>query len=87
MNTTICETEKMFLVEGFKFAIRRDGRSNLEARAVQIVRSTIPHGFGSATLKFGEEETMIIVSIKAEVCKPLSSESNKGQIRFHIESS
>ncbi len=36
---------------------------------------------------FGEEETQIICSIKAELQKPLPSQPRNGQIKYHLESS
>jgi len=43
-----------------------------------VVSGTVPEGFGSCTLKFGEEDTQVICVIKAEVVKPLLSEPDKG---------
>ncbi|CDW84684.1 UNKNOWN [Stylonychia lemnae] len=87
MKQQICENEKVFIVDGLKQGIRRDGRGNLDFREFKIELGTIPHAFGSSSLIFGEEDINIICAIKADLQKPLPSEPNKGQIRFHLESS
>lgn len=67
--------------------LRTDGRTNLATRNFTCEQGTIAEAYGSATLTFGEEQTMVICAIKAEVQKPLPSEPSKGQIYFHLESS
>jgi len=67
--------------------MRSDGRNNIEQRQIRVELGSVAHAFGSASLMFGEEETQIICAIKAELQKPLPSQPNKGQIRFHLESS
>lgn len=56
MKQAICETEKVFIAEGLKLNVRRDGRGTLDHRPFKIELGTIPHAFGSASLLFGEEE-------------------------------
>ena len=58
----------------------------MDQRAFKLQTGVVPHGFGSSQLSFGEQETQIICSIKAELQKPLPSEPRNGQIRFHLES-
>ena len=60
--------------EGFRQEIRRDGRRNLDHRQYNIELNSIDHAFGSSKVTFGEEQTEIICSIKADVSAPLPSE-------------
>lgn len=56
MKQLICENEKIFITEGLKLGVRRDGRGNFDHRSYKIELGTIPHAFGSASLMYGEEE-------------------------------
>lgn len=67
MKQQICDMEKIFISEGLKMNVRRDGRSTLDHRDYKIELGTIPHAFGSASLLFGEEEVQIICAIKADL--------------------
>ena len=88
MKQTVSESEKAFVLEAVRLnACRRDGRGNMDHRPFRVETGVVPHGFGSAQVTFGEEETKVICSIKAELQKPLPSEPRNGQIRFHLESS
>jgi exosome complex RNA-binding protein Rrp42 (RNase PH superfamily) len=78
MKQQICESERAFIVHGFKYSMRSDGRSNTDSRVFSVKQGTIVEAFGSATLQFGEHDTEIVVAIKAEVLKPLASEPNAG---------
>ena len=87
MKQQISESERQFVVEGFKCNMRADGRSNLDYRRQKVRHGTVPEAFGSSEVTFGEDETKIMCVIKAEVAKPLPSEPSKGQITYHLESS
>lgn len=78
MKQKICDSERAFISEGLKLGIRRDGRGQLDNRVFNVELGTIVNGYGSSTVTFGEEQTQIICSIKAEVTKPLPSEPNRG---------
>jgi len=87
MKQRICETERAFIAEGLKQGVRRDGRGIMDNRSFKIEQGTIVNGYGSTTLTFGEKETSIICSVKAEIAKPLPSDPNKGQLKYYLESS
>jgi len=75
------------MLDGFKQGVRCDGRNVTDCRPFSIHLGTVPEAFGSCTLTFGLEDTQVVCAIKAEIMKPLASESNKGQISFYLESS
>ena len=87
MKQQISESERQFVVEGFKCNMRSDGRSNLDYRQQRVRKGTVQEAFGSSEVTFGEEDTKVLCVIKAEVQKPLPSEPGKGQIVYHLESS
>ena len=76
MKQVLSDTEKEFIVDGFRLGVRRDGRGCMDNRSFKIHQGSVPHAFGSATLIFGEEEVQIICAIKAELQKPLPSHPN-----------
>ena len=87
MKQQICESERQFIVDGFKAGIRSDGRGNTDSRQVKVSLGTVQEAFGSSTVVYGETDTQIICAIKAEIQKPLDSEPAQGQVAFHLESS
>lgn len=87
MKQQVSESERLFVVDGFKSNVRADGRANLDFRRSKVELGTVQEGFGSSKVTFGEEDTQILCVIKAEVQKPLPSEPTKGQLFFHLESS
>ena len=87
MSQFIAQSEKMFMLEGFKQGIRSDGRGVTDSRPFKMQRNTVPEAFGSCTLTFGQEDTQVVCAIKAEIMAPLNSEPNRGQINFYLESS
>jgi exosome complex RNA-binding protein Rrp42 (RNase PH superfamily) len=79
MKSSISDPERAFILEGFRLnTCRRDGRGLLDYRNFKLQLGAVPHGFGSSQLVFGEEETQIICSIKAELQKPLPSQPRNG---------
>jgi exosome complex RNA-binding protein Rrp42 (RNase PH superfamily) len=58
MKSQISESERTFILEGFRLnACRRDGRNAQDIRNFKLEVGVVPHGFGSSQLIFGEEDT------------------------------
>lgn len=57
MKKFISESEKIFIKEGLQMGFRSDGRSNYDYRPHEIILNSVPHAYGSATVKYGLEES------------------------------
>ncbi len=87
MKQEISENEAKFIRDGFRKNFRSDGCANTDVKSFTTTLGSIEEAFGSATVTFGEADTLIVCAIKGEIQKPLPCEPNKGQVTFHLESS
>ncbi|XP_057535511.1 uncharacterized protein LOC130813685 isoform X2 [Amaranthus tricolor] len=77
--------EKNFIRGGIAQDLRCDGRSRLSYRPIHVDTGVIPQADGSARVRIGG--TYVIVSVKAELGKPSSSQTDKGKVSIHIDCS
>lgn len=78
MKQEISQHEQLFIRDGFRLNFRSDGRQNTDPIKFETKLGTVQEAFGSATVTFGEQNTLVICAIKAEVQKPLPTEPTKG---------
>ncbi|KAK8790535.1 hypothetical protein JH06_3784 [Blastocystis sp. subtype 4] len=63
----ISKAEKRYIIDGLKQDIRTDGRKNNQMRGLEIETNILQQSHGSSRVRFSNEGTDVITSVKAEV--------------------
>ncbi|XP_020581010.1 exosome complex component RRP42 [Phalaenopsis equestris] len=77
--------EKQFILGGIAQDLRSDGRQRLQFRPISVQTDVIPQATGSARVTLGA--TDVIVSIKAELGKPVPLRPDKGKVAIFVDMS
>jgi len=85
-SAAISASEEYFITIGAEDGIRNDGRGALDYRPIHVESGVLPLANGSARVRIGEDETDVLVSVKADLTTEDSiEESLPNRLNFFVD--
>jgi len=85
-SAAISASEGYFITTGAEDGIRNDGRGALDYRPIHVESGVLPLANGSARVRIGEDETDVLVSVKADLITEDSiEESLRNRLNFFVD--